>query len=187
MQAAHTDGTEEGGCCSVRTSPGAARVRITARTGYSRARVRVDTPPVRAIHRRVCLRRLDPRQAFHSGDFPDDLRLDSFGELVTLANSNHERSGSSHHAIPVVQVEILQVAKAGRALEHDRQAVDRDALCHGLVARQRWDSAVAVRTIAGDVENAPKVLVSCLLEQPSLGRYRSRDRGLEDTADRRLR
>src|SRR5687768_2164317 len=82
-----------------------------------------------SLHERLRLR--------ETCDLSHELRPDCLGELMPLPHRDDERPCPTNHAIPVVEVQILDLAATAGTLEHERQAVDDDALGHRLVASQR--------------------------------------------------
>src|SRR5215217_5027498 len=117
--------------------------------------------------------RLDGRMA---GDLEEDLGLDRLHELAALAHRHHEGALPADDAVAIVDVEILDVPRA-RRLQHDRQAVDGDALGDRLVARRRHDAALVVRPIAGDVDDLAGRREAAVGEEPDREVDRARDRG----------
>src|SRR6185503_21327883 len=85
--------------------------------------------------RRVRGRRDRARLAAILRDVEHQLGADRVLELVALTDRNHERAGPADDAVLVIDVEILQIDRARlRLLQHDRQAVDHDALGEHVVA-----------------------------------------------------
>ena len=68
--------------------------------------------------------------------------LDGLREMLALADRHQEGAGAPDDAVAVVEVEVLDVAEAARALQHDRQAVDGDALA-------------STRLVAGELDIRP--------------------------------
>src|SRR5829696_935331 len=71
----------------------------------------------------------DARLREPAGDFEHQLGTDRVAEFLPLPDRDHEGAGAADHAILVVDIEIgnIQGGRVG-TLEHDRQAVDGDAL-----------------------------------------------------------
>src|SRR3954465_13643903 len=106
--------------------------------------------------------RLDGRM---SGDLEEDLGLDRKHEFGTLAHRHHEGALPADDAVAIVEVEVLDVPRAG-CLQHDRQAVDGDALGDRFVARRRHDAALVVRPVARDVDDLAGRREAALREEP---------------------
>src|SRR5271163_535107 len=92
-----------------------------------------------------------------AGDLKQKLGPDGFLELLAILDRHHERTRAADHAILVVPIEVFDIhGRIGRLLHHDRKAVDDDALGDRLIARWRDRGAVIIRTVAGDVDDAPQ-------------------------------
>src|SRR5215213_2482673 len=125
--------------------------------------------------------RLDGRMA---GDLEEDLGLDRLHELAALAHRHHEGALPADDAVAIVEVEVLDVPGPG-LLQHDRQAVDGDALGDRLVACRRHDAALVVRPVAGDVDDLAGRREAAVGEEPDREVDGARDRGPRG-ASRRL-
>src|SRR5215207_7550181 len=104
--------------------------------------------PLQAVDGRICLNLLDQRLRGECGNLTDDLRANGVGKLLTLAHRNEKCTFSADAAAFVIEVEVLHIAEAARALEHDGKAVDGDALRNGLVAGRNDAPSAAVGPIA---------------------------------------
>src|SRR5436190_18988168 len=83
---------------------------------------------VEALHRRRCLHADKTGRRLVTRDLQEQLATGGGLELALLLNGNHERSRTADDAIGVIQIELGKIEEALRQLEHDRQAVDDDAL-----------------------------------------------------------
>ena len=78
----------------------------------------------------------------------------AIGEARRIVDRDHEGARPADHAVLVVDVEIGDAvgAEGIARLQHDRQAVDGDALGDDAVADRRHRQAHVVRPVAGDVD-----------------------------------
>src|SRR4051812_41590667 len=85
--------------------------------------------------RRVGGGRDDARRRLAPGDLQHQLGAHRVAHLLALADRHHECARAADHAVLVIDVELLDIDRAGLwFFQHDRQAVDGDALRHHLVA-----------------------------------------------------
>src|SRR5262245_60713780 len=118
-----------------------------------------------AFRRGGCLHAHHPGGLLVAGNLQKQLAAGGGLELVALLDGDHERAGAADHAIGVVEVELGKVEEALRQLEHDRQAVDDDALGDQLVAYRHHGVAGIVGTVTRHVDDAADALGAAALEQ----------------------
>src|SRR4029450_9407413 len=80
-----------------------------------------------------------------AGNFEDELGTGCFFELLAVLDRDYEGPRPTDDAIFVIDVELLDIERGEvRTFEHDRQAVDGDALRQQIVARERHQRPVIV-------------------------------------------
>src|SRR3954451_21843499 len=136
-------------------------IKIPSRANRAKGLVRWPrsaTPAVRpdlladhAVHTRllVLLRNAHHGALRHTArNLHQELGADGFLELVAVLDRDDEGTGTADDAIFIVEVEVVDIhGRIGRLLDHDRQAVDDDALLDRRVARDRDRSAIVVGTV----------------------------------------
>ena len=95
---------------------------------------------------------------------------------MALADRDHEGADAGDDAVLIVDVEIVDIEIA-RLLQHDRQAIDGDALVARRVACGGHGAPVIVGAVAGDVDDAAQWRDIALLEQGDGKVDRAGDRG----------
>jgi hypothetical protein len=88
-------------------------------------------------------------------DFPDDLGLDGLDEVRLLPHRNQKGSRAADDAAAEVEVQVLDVPEAVGPLQHDRQAVDDDAMRQSLIAGQGHGSTRVVGSVSRDIDHLP--------------------------------
>src|ERR1700746_644790 len=108
-------------------------------------------------------------------------------ELVLVLDRHHEGARAADHAILVVPVEILDIhRRKGGLLDHDRKAVDGNALGERGLPRGKDRRAVVVGPVAGNIDDTPQPAIRVGLEQRHGKIDRARNRGARGATDRRL-
>ena len=98
--------------------------------------------------------------------------------LRALADRHDEGARPADHAILVIDVEFLDIHRAGiRPLEHDRQAVDGDAGGEHVVAHRHHQRPVIVGAVAGHVDHAAQAAIAAVVEQRLGEAQRAGNRG----------
>src|ERR1700730_866837 len=122
--------------------------------------------------------RYDPLLWRPASDFKNKLGPDRFLEFLAILDRHHEGAWPPDHAILVVEIEVVDIhRRIGRLLHHDGQAVDGDAFLQRRVARAGDGRAVVVRSVAGDIDDAPQPAIWIFIEQRHRETYRARNRG----------
>src|SRR5205807_10197365 len=94
------------------------------------------------------------------------LGADRLLEFLALADRHHEAARSADHAVLVIDIEVLDIDRAGlRLLQHDWQAVDDNALGDDLVAHQGHQRPLIVGAVARDVDDAADAAKTVAVEQ----------------------
>ncbi len=144
----------------------------------------------RAGHARlVGARRNDARLRHAAGDFENELGARRRRRTARARGSGSRRRRARRSRSPrnissrLIDIHLTDV----RPLEHDRQAVDGDALRQRAIARDRDQRAGIVGAVAGDIDDAAQAAIAAVLEQLLGESDRARNRGARRAAERRAR
>src|SRR5262249_43143648 len=121
--------------------------------------------------------RHDVRFRFAAGDFQHQFGAYRVLEFLALLDRHHEGARAADDAVFVINIEVFDIDRAWlRLLEHDRQAVDRDAGGDDRLARWDDERALVVGAVAGDVDDAADAAVPAVLEKARAKQQRAGNR-----------
>jgi hypothetical protein len=135
--------------------------RRTIKSEISGKRLSVSIPSVHptltdhAACRGSRLNDPDKRFGWLICNFLNDLSSVRFGELIAFEHRQQKCFLPTDESVPVVEAQVVHVAEASWALEHDRQTVDDDALGNRFVPSLHDTPPATVRSVPSDVDHFP--------------------------------